>query len=89
MQIDVPEPLWGIIFGVAVLAVVLWGFPFLLGGGGQLGRRRRGGRGGRRGGYRVRVGPHPALVVLRHADTLLLGAATAVFVVAVIVNAGA
>ena len=84
----VPDVVWHLIFAGAVLAVVVFGFPYLLGGGGQLGRRR-----GRRGGYRVRFGPHPAVVIgaalWRRADTLLLAAASLVVLVAVIVNARA
>ena len=87
--IDVPDGVWSVLAAAAVLAVIVAGFPFLLRGGGRLRRRGRGG--GR--DYKIRVGPGlPALVLLaaaRRLDTLLLGAVTVAFVIAVLLNARA
>lgn len=79
---------WGVVsVGVVVLAVAV-GLPVLALGGGRLRRR---GRGRRRD--RVRVGPSlPAVLVMaaaRRADTLLLAAVSALFLVAVALNAAA
>lgn len=82
------ESAWGWVSVAAIGCVILLGFPFLLRGGGLLHRRRAG-----RDGFRIRVGPSaPAVIataLLRHIDTFLLIAATAVFLILVMLNARA
>jgi hypothetical protein len=90
IQVHVSEAVWGWVTVAALAAVGLFGLPFLLRGGGRLGR---GGRRGRRGrdGYRVRVGPSaPALLaaaLLRRLDTVALVVATVAVLVLVVLNA--
>jgi hypothetical protein len=87
VHIHVGDAVWSWVSVAAIAAAVLLGIPSLTGG-----RRRGRGRGrGRGGGYRVRVGPSLPVVLaaalIRRADTLLLVAASAAFVVFVALNA--